>query len=82
MRTCQNNYGMAMRNFRKAWESASYKDFPVVLSWVQKGANKVINYQNIYQKTPLITLSPLNIDNHNIIKFSGMTLIFLGMLGI
>lgn len=82
MTTCQSNYGAAAGDFQRAWGSASSKAFHDVLGWVQKGSGQVINCENIYRQSPPIRESPLTVDNHNVIKLAGITLVVLGMLGV
>lgn len=80
MTVCRANYTAADGEFKKAWNAATSRDFAGVLNWIQQGTGQVINCENIYRRNSPVRESPLTVDNHNIIKLAGITLIVLGML--
>ncbi|KAG6785003.1 hypothetical protein POTOM_010723 [Populus tomentosa] len=73
---CQTDYTDALGQFRRASSSSDARAYWDVIDRVRDGTNKVIDCENIYKRDP-ISVSPITVDNHNVIKLSELTLIIV-----
>ncbi|KAH7578204.1 hypothetical protein JRO89_XS01G0353100 [Xanthoceras sorbifolium] len=72
---CRTDYTNAVANFKGAFGSTDKNAYWDAIDWVRKGANDVIDFQDIYQRKDLIAESPISAENNEIaIKSSAVIL--------
>ncbi|KAK1558328.1 hypothetical protein Q3G72_001114 [Acer saccharum] len=72
---CETDYTNSVNNFNGAFQSTSKSDYWKAIDWIRKGANDVIDCQNIYKRESPIADSPISAVNNEIaLKLSGILL--------
>ncbi|KAK2649742.1 hypothetical protein Ddye_017231 [Dipteronia dyeriana] len=56
---CKTDYTNSLNNFSSAFQSTSKSDYWKAIDWIRKGANNVIDCQDIYKRKNPIADSPM-----------------------
>ncbi|KAI9181732.1 hypothetical protein LWI28_018011 [Acer negundo] len=72
---CKTDYTNSENNFNGAFQSTSKSDYWKAIDWIRKGANDVIDCQDIYKRENPIADSPISdVNNEIALKLSGIIL--------
>ncbi|KAK8565564.1 hypothetical protein V6N13_020660 [Hibiscus sabdariffa] len=75
LRRCQSDYNEALSNFQSSFTATSRNSFFEAIDLVRTGTNKVIGCHNRFRRGPgpgPIATSPIDVNDSNIFKLSGI----------
>ncbi|KAK8693752.1 hypothetical protein V6N13_071322 [Hibiscus sabdariffa] len=73
LRLCQSDYNEALSNFQSSFTTTSRNSFFEAMDFVRIGTNNVIGCHNRFRTGPgPISISPIDVDDSNIFKLSGI----------
>ncbi|WCJ18611.1 Plant invertase/pectin methylesterase inhibitor superfamily protein [Euphorbia peplus] len=77
---CESDYHFAILRFSEALRAAINRAYGDVIDRVRDGTNKVIECENVYRMQDPIDVSPLTVDNHNVIKLCEIIFIIINTI--
>ena len=75
-----SDYCDAPHKFKGAYMASIARSYWEVIDWVRDGANRAIDCEYIYRRSPPISESLITRENHKVIKLAKFTLIIIGTL--
>ncbi|OMO82197.1 Pectinesterase inhibitor [Corchorus olitorius] len=77
LEACRNHYSTSVGDFHNSFTFASRHDYWETFNSVRDGTNRVIDCHNGYRMDGPIATSPIDGDDHDVIKLSGIIMIIV-----